>query len=98
MASCGKVAWQIRRLGARINDARGQLSSTKALSARDSVKDLAGRLGIDFKTMREDATGLLDEGLRLGGRSFHEDSFTRKWSEGRRGSGLGRFSNTDGLA
>jgi hypothetical protein len=52
MASCGKFPWQIRRLGARINDARGQLGSTKTLSACYSVKNLAGRLGIHFETMR----------------------------------------------
>jgi hypothetical protein len=52
MASSGKVAWQIRRLGAGINDARGQLGSTKTLSSCYSVKNLAGRLRIDFETMR----------------------------------------------
>ena len=96
MAS-GKVAWQIRRLRARINDACGQLGSTKTLSTCYSVKNLAGLLRIHFKAMRQDATSLLEEGFRLGGRLFHEDSFTRKWPERRRGSGLGRFSNTDGF-
>jgi hypothetical protein len=90
MAVCVKVAREIRRLGAGTNNAGGQLGSTNAFSTRHSVKNLSGRLRIDFQTVREDTAGLLKEGLRLGEGSFHEDSFTRSEGlEGRRGSGLG---------
>jgi hypothetical protein len=86
-----KVAWQIRRLRAGTNDAGGHLGSTNAFSTRYSVKNLSGRLRIDFQTVRKDARGLLEDGIRVGEGSFHEDSFTRqRVFEGRRGSGLGR--------
>jgi len=78
MAICVEVARQIRRLGARIDHGRGQLASTKALPACYLVKNLSGHLGIDFETVREDATGLPEEGLGFGKGSFHEDSFSRQ--------------------